>query len=224
LRWYLYLYGRDFIIDTDAKALEFIFNNPNKKTPVRIERWSLRLTPYSFKIRHRPGIVNPADYLSRQPVFTHDTHKGDVEEYVNYLFTAAIPKSISHEEVIQATTNDEILQELIRRIRVAKFNLHKRKSSMFDHVFHELSVTNDNVVMRQNKIVVPVSLQSKIIDIAHDGHQGITKTKVLLRTKVWFPILEKLVEQKIDSCQACQINHSRILYEPLKMSSMPNGP
>jgi hypothetical protein len=95
-QFHIYLYGRDFIIDTDAKALEFIFNNPNKKTPARIERWSLRLMPYSFKIRHRPGIGNPADYLSRQPVFTHDTHKNDVEEYVNYLFNAAIPKSISH--------------------------------------------------------------------------------------------------------------------------------
>ena len=223
-KFHVYVYGREFLIDTDAKALAYIFNNPVRKTPVRIERWSLRLMPYNFKIRHRPGIGNPADYLSRQPVFSHDSQKDDVEDYVNYLFNASIPKSITHDEIVKATDEDEVLQELIRRVRGAKFNLIKRKSSMFDHVFHELSVTNENMVMRQHLIVIPSSLQSKIVDIAHDGHQGITKTKELLRTKVWFPRLDKLVEQKIDSCQACQINHPRVLYEPLKMSNMPNGP
>jgi hypothetical protein len=117
-----------------------------------------------------------------------------------------------------------VLQELIRRIRGAKVNLVKRKSSLFDNVMHELSVTSENVVMRQRVIVIPASLQDKVIAIAHDGHQGITKTKELLRTKVWYPRLEKLVELKIDGCQACQINHPRVLYEPLRMSNMPNGP
>jgi hypothetical protein len=203
-KFHVYVYGREFLIDTDAKALAYIFNNPVRKTPVRIERWLLRLMPYNFIIRHRPGIGNPADYLSRQPVFQKDDdiQKDDVEDYVNYLFNASIPKSITHDEIIKATDEDEVLQELIRRVRGAKFNLIKRKSSMFDHVFHELSVTNENMVMRQHLIVIPSSLQSKIVDIAHVGHQGITKTKELLRTKVSFPRLDKLVEQKIDSCQA----------------------
>ena len=225
-KFHIYLYGRQFIIDSDAKSLEYIFNqNSNsKRMPARIQRWSLRLMPYDFKIRHRPGATNPADYLSRQPVFEPDSHKDDAEEYINYLFSSSVPKSITHEEIISATKEDECLQELILRIRGAKFNLNKRKSSMFDHVFHELSVTNDNVVMRNLKIVIPTSLQNKIIGIAHEGHQGITKTKELLRTKVWFPRLEKLVEQHIGFCRACQINYPRVVYEPLRMSSMPSGP
>jgi hypothetical protein len=95
---------------------------------------------------------------------------------------------------------------------------------MFDDIFHELSVTNENVVMRNQKIVIPFSLQDRVISIAHEGHQGITKTKELLRTKVWFPRLDSLVMKKISSCQACQINHPSVNYEPLRMSSMPNGP
>ncbi len=50
--------------------------------------------------------------------------------------------------------------------------------------------------MRQRVIVIPASLHDKAI--AHDGHQGISKTKKLLRTKVWFPRLKKFVELKID--------------------------
>ena len=223
-KFHIYLYGRSFEIDSDAKALEYIFNNTNRKIPMRIERWTWRLLPYDFKIRHVPGIMNPADYLSRHPVEDHNSHKNDVEEYVNYVFSSSIPKSITHEEIVKATSEDEILQELIRRIRGAKFNLNKRKSIMFDHVFHELSVTNENVVMRNQRIVIPLSLQDRVIAIAHEGHQGITKTKSLLRTKVWFPRLEDLVEKKIDTCSACQINHPRQYFEPLRMSEMPDGP
>ena len=46
----------------------------------------------------------------------------------------------------------------------------------------------------------------------------------MLRTKVWFPGLEKLVEHVIDCCAACQVNHPRVNYEPLQMSTMPSGP
>jgi hypothetical protein len=223
-KFQIYLYGRKFEIDSDAKALEYIFNNPNRKVPMRIERWTWRLLPYDFKIRHVSGIRNPADYLSRHPVDDYNSHKDDVEEYVNYVFSSSISKSITHEEIVKATSEDEILQELIRRIRGSKFNLNKRKSIMFfDHVFNELSVTNENVVMRNQRIIIPFSLQERVIAIAHEGHRGITKTKSLLRTKVWFPRLEDLVEKKINSCSACQINHPRQFFEPLQMSEIPDG-
>lgn len=57
--------------------------------------------------------------------------------------------------------------------------------------------------MRQARIVIPGKLQNKIIDIAHEGHQGIHKTKQLLRETVWFPGIDKLVENKIKKCLAC---------------------
>ena len=39
----------------------------------------------------------------------------------------------------------------------------------------------------------------------HEGHLGIVKTKALLREKVWFPCMEKMVESKIKACLPCQI-------------------
>ena len=73
-KFHIYLYGRSFEIDSDAKALEYIFNNTNRKIPMRIERWTWRLLTYDFKIRHVPGIRNPVDYLSRHPVEDHNSH------------------------------------------------------------------------------------------------------------------------------------------------------
>jgi len=38
------------------------------------------------------------------------------------------------------------------------------------------------------RIVIPTAL--KVIQLAHEGHQGIVKTKALLRSKVWFPNID----------------------------------
>ncbi|KAJ7993992.1 hypothetical protein DPEC_G00261320 [Dallia pectoralis] len=66
--FHLYLYGTPFILVTDHKALEVIWNNPRSKPPARIERWGLRLQPYNLKVEYRKGADHPADYISRQPI------------------------------------------------------------------------------------------------------------------------------------------------------------
>ena len=63
-RFHMYLYGADFDLLTDHKALEFIFS-PRSKPSARIERWMLRLQPYRYKVIHIAGSKNIADSLSR---------------------------------------------------------------------------------------------------------------------------------------------------------------
>ncbi|VDI42407.1 Hypothetical predicted protein [Mytilus galloprovincialis] len=48
-RFHLYLYGKEFILVTDHKPLEVIYS-PKSKPPARIERWAMRLQPYTFKV------------------------------------------------------------------------------------------------------------------------------------------------------------------------------
>ncbi|CAB3997487.1 hypothetical protein BOX15_Mlig023251g7, partial, partial [Paramuricea clavata] len=42
---------------------------------------------------------------------------------------------------------------------------------------------SDGVLLRNNRIVIPRSLQQRVLELAHQGHQGIAKTKARLRTK-----------------------------------------
>jgi len=59
-----YLYGREFVIQTDHKPLVYI--NHNRSNNDRIMRWSLLLQPYRFRIESIPGPDNVvADFLSR---------------------------------------------------------------------------------------------------------------------------------------------------------------
>jgi hypothetical protein len=45
--------------------------------------------------------------------------------------------------------------------------------------------------LKETRIVIPQLLAEKVIDLAHQGHQGIVKTKALLREKVGFLLLIK---------------------------------
>ena len=45
--------------------------------------------------------------------------------------------------------------------------------------------------------MIPATLQERIVDIAHEGHLGIVKTKALLRDTVWFPCMDKMVETRV---------------------------
>ena len=80
-------------------------------------------------------------------------------------------------------------------------------------------------MLRGNRIVIPVSLRSKAVDLAHQGHQGIVKTKQLIRDKVWFPGIDKMAEQKVQNCLSCQVATAKSPSpEPLRMTPLPSAP
>ena len=58
----------------------------------------------------------------------------------------------------------------------------------------------------------------------HEGHQGSTKTKEFLRTRVGFPRLDKMVEVHIQHCHPCQVVNMSQEGEPLRMTPMPSEP
>jgi hypothetical protein len=50
------------------------------------------------------------------------------------------------------------------------------------------------------------------------------KTKTLLRTKVWWPGIDRQVETLIASCIHCQAANNSKIFEQLKMTTMPSKP
>jgi hypothetical protein len=61
-----------------------------------------------------------------------------------------------------------------------------RELKLLRNVKDELTVSNDkNIILRDTRIVIPKSLRADAIRLAHVGHQGIVKTKSLMREKVY---------------------------------------
>ena len=59
----MYLLGRQFMVQTDQTALEWL--NRLKDNNTRLTRWSLSLQPFEFTVKHQAGMANSsADTLS----------------------------------------------------------------------------------------------------------------------------------------------------------------
>ena len=223
--YHLYLYGAKFTVITDHKPLLGIFKS-QKPTSARIDRWKLRLMPYDCEILYKPGkdAENPADFISRHPnnLYTPPAENA-TEAYVNYLCNNLIPKAMTIDEVQQETANDTVLCKLSEAI--AHNNWLDPEVKPFLNVKDELSVCN-GLILRNHRLVLPHFLQTKAVDLAHTGHQGIVKTKMLLREKVWFPSIDKLVEEKVKTCLPCQAatTGTSTNPEPLIMTKLPDAP
>lgn len=96
---------------------------------------------------------------------------------------------------------------------------------LLERVKDERTVSNSgNLILHGTRTVVPKSLEDHLVNLTHDGRQGLVKTKALLREKIWFPHIDKLVESKVKSCQACLIATPVCKREHLLMSLLSAAP
>ncbi|XP_062611303.1 uncharacterized protein K02A2.6-like [Saccostrea cucullata] len=217
-KFHMYIYGLEFEIWTDHKPLTYIFS-PKSKPPARIERWMLRLQPYKYKIVYIPGPKNAADALSRlnQNQACRIHHIAD--EYAHFIADNAVPKALTIEEVRQKTSEDRELVGIMRRIETG----HGRLDPKIRTVEAELSVV-DGIVLRGSRIILPKCLRRQTIQLAHEGHQGIVRTKQRLREKVWWPGIDTEAERFVRTCQQCQLLSNNNRPEPVRTTVLPDGP
>jgi transposase InsO family protein len=233
-KFWMYLVGRPFVLVTDNRAVQLIFNSSRSKArvPARIERWALRMTQFDFTVVHRPGSTNVADYYSRHPSSSKSglaeafMEEARTEKYINTLVAAALPPAITPNEVWQETMKDKELQELAKWIDEPNRGSYKFPNFLagYSHVRSELSKTKGGLILRANCLIIPSKLREQIVELAHSGHQGIVKTKRLIRSRVWFPGIDRMVEDRVKRCLECQANTDKQQFEPLKPSKLPERP
>lgn len=73
-------------------------------------------------------------------------------------------------------------------------------------------------------MVIPTSLRQQVLALAHEGHQGIVKTKERLRSKVWRPGIDREAERKCRECHGCQAVAPPVPPPPVKSTPLPEAP
>lgn len=117
-------------------------------------------------------------------------------------------------------SHDAELREVRRCIREGVWN--NKECVKYIPVREELFVIGKGV-LRGTRIVIPQSLRQQVPTIAHLGHVGIVATKLRLRTKVWWPDIDKEAEQYLSSCHECQLAGQATPPEPLMSTELPLG-
>jgi len=111
------------------------------------------------------------------------------EEQISYL-------PLSADSVRQETKNDPILSQVLQKIKVgwpnSKKHLKKDLHPYFGHKF-QLTVHN-SCIMCGHRVVIPASLQPQVLTAIHDGHMGIVQMKALARMHIWWPNIDKHIQ------------------------------
>ena len=223
-RFHVYLYGIEFELYTDPKPLATIYSNKSKPC-ARIERWILRLQPYSFKVKYLPGEKNIADSLScllqeENQADSTVAHKvSDV--FVRFVAVTSTPRAMTTCEIEEASAEDEEFSEL--RNCIMRGTWRNDQLKQYIPVASELCVIG-KLILRGTRIVIPSQLRSRVLTLAHKGHPGIVSMKQRLQSKVWWPGVDKEAEKFCKTCFGCQLVSSPAHPEPIKSTPLPQGP
>ena len=104
------------------------------------------------------------------------------------------PKALTVQEIEEATKADETLQAVSKAIETGNWQEGPKQSDVDSIAYtawlkvkEELTVgVTAQIIIRGTRIAVPGKLQERVVNLAHEGHQGVVKTKSLLREKVCF--------------------------------------
>jgi len=236
--------GDTFEVDTDHKPLVPLLSGYRTTAPLHLERIRVRLQGFNYRLNYVPGKEgaenNEADYHSwrPEPLATQRSQasknqaefelRETVEEFekdVMAIVKSSVPEAVTWQELLEETHSDTELLDLKEAIARGYFTAQEKRvlGPQYDSIFTESAVVG-GLVVRGPRIVVPRTLRNKVVKLAHEGHQGITKTKEYLRTRVWFPGLDKIVEAHIQHCHPCQVVNVSPEREPLRMTPMPSEP
>ena len=221
-----YIYGRPFVIHSDHKPLRYIFDE-TKQVPLmasaRIQRWALTLGAYDYRIRYKSGSDNNnADGLSRLPLPHIPADVPQPAETV-LLMERLDSSPVSAADIRQQTTQDPILSKVRNFVKTGWPSTVEHQTQLFFRMACELSV-ECGCLLRGNRVVVPTSLQGKVVQLLHEGHPGIVRMKSLARQYVWWPGIDNCLEESVRSCIPCQEARKSPPHAPLNPLEWPDRP
>lgn len=206
-KFHKYIYGLEFTIESDHQPLREIFST-NKQLPSvasnRLHRWAIFLASYNYNIKYKNGSkMCHADALSRLPMAQETDDESDSINILNICHD--LPISI--EDVRNSMKKDEELTQ------VYKYTLYGWPNEVPEllHKYFKKRIslaTEDNCLFYGERLLIPCTLQSKVLEILHRGHIGIVRMKSLARTYFWWPNIDVDVEMFVRTCEVCSSNQN----------------
>ena len=227
---------------TDHKPLLGIFNDRDLgsiKNP-RIRRIKEHTLEYHFSIKYCPGKLHlGADALSRYPV-SHITDlptTTSCEEHMEATVYHAINSISDDQNPHTAITLEKVELECIKDPNYV--DLHNLVLAGFPETRAQVPShcksycpladkgslsTFRNIVLYNERLIIPKALQSQVIRILHSAHQGCTGMLARAGTSVYWPGIRKSIMSYQSNCRTCsQISPSQAR-EPMKLTPLPERP
>ena len=180
---------------TDHKPLQAMFNKTAGDLPPRIEKFIMDVQEYEYVVEYHPGKTNIADYLSRHPrTYAISSSVQAADEFsrtvvqVERVMIVNSHSAVTIQEIREETRKNTTLTKLIHTMQTG---LNEADEELFpymaEEVKHDLHII-DGVIYRGKRLIVPETLQRRVIALGHEGHQELAKQifhpAILLVSKV----------------------------------------
>ena len=178
-KFHHFLYGNEFVLETDQKPLEAILSKSLNHATPRLQCILIRTFPYHFKVRYIPGLTNHvANCLSRLG-FQKDTISL-LKLHVNQITSQLKARSNSLHHLQLATKDDDKLAILKHVIPQGWPKTIKEVPSQIQPYWtfcKELTI-EDGLVLKGTRIMIPNKKREEILKLIHEGHLGLNKCKM----------------------------------------------
>ena len=207
-KFHMYLYGKkSFNLVTDHKPLLAILGSKvglPTLVAARLQRWAITLAAYNYVLEYRPtSKMGNADALSRLPV---DQAPEGNEKNILLIESQNLP--IKAKDISQYTMKDPVLSKVLQSMISGRDNLlNSDDYQAYKAILDELSV-EQNCILRGARVVIPKALQQKVMKEIHEDHQGIVKSKAIARSFMWWPNMDKDIENHVKQCEICAQNQN----------------
>jgi len=226
-----YIYGKSTVVQSDHKPLESIFRKPISATSPRLQRMLLRLLKYQISVQYVPGKqMLIADTLSRAFLCAVDESMIEIAEDIEVLIHTLLndfPASYNRlDEFRRETQTDPVLSQLLQFLRhgfpsdKSRIPVQLKQFAKLVPDLYEL----DGLLFFNNKIVVPEILRHSMLQLIHEGHQGIEKCKALARQCLYWPGIGSDIEHFVSRCSTCNKFRREQQKEPLNPHPVPARP
>ena len=121
-----------------------------------------------------------------------------------------------------ATCTNSVLCKVFRYTQDSRFPMISSHNYYFNRR-NELTV-EEGCLIWGIRVVIPQKLKSKLLQELHRDHPGVTHMKSVARSYMWWPGLDKEVEQLAKACQACQAVKKAPPTAPLHPRVWPSKP
>ena len=219
-----------FRLVTDHKPLVPLINTKDlDRTPIRVQRLLIRLMRFNCVCEHVPGkTLVVADALSRSNVFP-ESPSDLADEVQTYVENVERSWPVSDQKIRQIAVETSTCPDLslVYRYTLSGWPEYaKDVPETLQSYFaarHCLSTVN-GVLTYLNRIVIPASLRNETLARLHAGHQGVTKSRDLANTSVWWPTINIDIQETCNRCQFCEEHKPAKPNQPLMPTPLPDGP
>ncbi|KAK4314476.1 hypothetical protein Pmani_014181 [Petrolisthes manimaculis] len=207
IRFHQYIYGRNFTLIKDHKPLTYLFGreaaSPTMASP-RVRRWALTLSAYDYNIQYKKGKDNSnADALSRLPLPDLPRRVHTPEELNLVIGMLNSSQVVSDDAIRRETRREPIFSQVLQWVRWGWPG--KDSGGVYGPYYirrYEISL-KDGCLLWGSRVIIPEGSRGAVLGLLHDTHIGITRMKVLGRSYVWWPGIDKDIEGTVKACQEC---------------------